>query len=467
MARCPRLAPACVLDWVAITSLANEEIITSLRTSPAFMEAQSFRAQCWAACQILRVHHRPVVPYSIIGRILGTTKGTLKYHCRIYDARASATGLPGRPGLIAQTRLTELVRKIEEGYQSRRPWTMVEIMIFLQSQAKEPLDKNTVYHIIAREPRIKSCRGVPMEEKRLEVSPEQIAEYFERASQAIDAIPAHFVFNMDEMGHQEWADKKVRQCFVPSYHEADQVAYPVPRSGKRITLVACIAADGSHLKPVIVIPRKTIDEDLFLTGLTTEKVDVYSQSKGYIDRPIFDAWLEDTFLLELLRRRQLFNYDGRAVLILDNCTSHDTAKLAEISEVHGLLPLPLPPHSSNQLQALDLSIFGVTKRHLARVNRMEGLNVQSKHIAQVVCAFMAAAVPVNIVQTFRNAGIVLVVADNQLFCKVEPARARCLLQPNTDERVEGDVLTEEDREHLEAELYVQECAGIIEDSEAE
>jgi hypothetical protein len=303
-----------------------------------------------------------------------------------------------------------------------------------------------------------------MEEKRLEVTPEEIAEYFQRASEALDGVPAHFVFNMDEMGHQEWADKQTRTCYVPSEHVADEVPYPVSRTGKRITLVACIAADGSHMKPVIVIPRKTIDDDLFLTGLTGEKVAIYSQSKGYIDTPIFDAWLEDTFLPELIKRRHLYDYDGPAVLILDNCTSHDTVKLAEISGVHRLLPVPLPPHSSNQLQALDLSIFGVTKRHLARVNRMEGLNVQSKHIAQVVCAFMSAAVPVNIVQSFRNAGVILAVVDNKVFCKVEPRQARCLLQPITGDKTEVEEVAGEDREHVEEELYVQECADMIEDS---
>jgi hypothetical protein len=61
-----------------------------------------------------------------------------------------------------------------------------------------------------------------MEEQRLEVTPEQIAEYFERAMEAIDGIPAHFVSNIDEMGHQEWGHKQARTWFLPSYHEADE-----------------------------------------------------------------------------------------------------------------------------------------------------------------------------------------------------------------------------------------------------
>jgi hypothetical protein len=44
MARCPRLAPARVFDWDIVADHANEEIITFLRNSPAFMAAPSFRA---------------------------------------------------------------------------------------------------------------------------------------------------------------------------------------------------------------------------------------------------------------------------------------------------------------------------------------------------------------------------------------------------------------------------------------
>jgi hypothetical protein len=36
---------------------------------------------------------------------------------------------------------------------------------------------------------------------------------------------------------------------------------PVSRTGKRITLMACIAADSSVLKPQVIVPRKTVDSD--------------------------------------------------------------------------------------------------------------------------------------------------------------------------------------------------------------
>jgi hypothetical protein len=304
-----------------------------------------------------------------------------------------------------------------------------------------------------------------MEDKRIHVTIEQIQEYFQHAAAVLDGVPAHFVFNMDEMGHQDWADRQTKTCYVPVYHPRDEVSVPVSRTGRRITLVACIGADGSCTKPLIVIPRKTTDVDIFLTGLSEEKVEVYSQTNGYIDRQIFESWLENTFIQELKKRREAYGYPGPAVLIMDNCTAHSSGAIDATYQAHGVTPLPLPPHSSNQLQALDLSIFGVTKRHIQRINRMENLNIQSKHIAQVVCSFMAAATPVNVVRTFRNAGIVLVVGNTRLFCRVDPTQARYLLRPLPEENPRVNEMTEGEQERLEEEMYVQECADAIEDVE--
>jgi hypothetical protein len=60
---------------------------------------------------------------------------------------------------------------------------------------------------------------------------------------------------------------------------------------------------------------------------------------------------------------------------------------------------------------------------------MEKPNIQTQHVVQVVCAFMAAAVPVNIIKSFRNSGINLIVDKNYLLCRVIPGLARYLLNP--------------------------------------
>jgi hypothetical protein len=165
-----------------------------------------------------------------------------------------------------------------------------------------------------------------MEDNRLQVTNKQILEYFVALYSIVNGIPAHFVMNMDEMGHQPDADAdadaKDTTCLVPSTHPEATVNYPVSRVGKRITLLACIFADGSFIRPTLVIPRKTFGDELLLHGYTPEKVEIYSQGKGYVDQDIFEDWTKDTLVLELQRRRAAMSYPRPAILILDNCSAH-------------------------------------------------------------------------------------------------------------------------------------------------
>jgi hypothetical protein len=214
---------------------------------------------------------------------------------------------------------------------------------------------------------------------------EAIAQFAEE-DEIIEGIPAHFIYNMDEMGHQESADRHEKICYVPMRHTQPHVYYPVPRSGRRITLIGCIAADGSYCKPFVMIPRKTYDLDLALTGLTEEKVTVDLQRKGYTDKITFLTWINIVFLPEVTRRRESFNHKGNAILIMDNCTAHTGLEVDELFDANGIISCFIPPHSSNQIQPLHLSTFRITKRLIGRINKMETVNIQSSHIGQVVSA---------------------------------------------------------------------------------
>jgi hypothetical protein len=45
-----------------------------------------------------------------------------------------------------------------------------------------------------------------MDSRRIEVTPQQITEYFAKLFETISGAQAHSVFNMGEMGHREWTD---------------------------------------------------------------------------------------------------------------------------------------------------------------------------------------------------------------------------------------------------------------------
>jgi hypothetical protein len=417
------------------------QIAAKLAADELFGSCLSSGQKCIHACRVLREECKPEVPYSIIGQVLGLNRGTVYDHWKKFK-RQRISHPRGRPSILTAEQLTTLINFLMSSFQKNEPVTITEARRFVKDQFDIDIIPNTLHHVIARDGRVKSVPASPMEDTRMAVTMEQIQTYFQELDQALSGVPAHFVFNLDEMGHQSWADAKTKICYVPIELQATHISYPVSRKGKRITLIACIAADGSFMRPALVISRKTFDDELLLLGYTPEKVEIYDQQKAYIDRDIFTDWFKDTFLVEVAARRQKYNYHGPAFLIMDNCTAHSGEAFDEMCAEHMIKPIFIPPHSSNQLQMLDLSIFGVTKRHIARVNKLERVNIQTNHIHEILQGFYASATPANIVASFRNGGVSLFmdVETRAILCKITPDTARCLIHPiaSLEQAVEVD-----------------------------
>jgi hypothetical protein len=248
-----------------VEQVVSAAILDSLRADRLFLASETFREQCAHACGVLREKFVPVVPYATIGQLFGVKAPTVSYHWKQFLQNGNVVEEAGRHPLLTPERLTELVAVITESYENRRPMTMSEIKQFIAKKYQFFVRSNTMYHILAAEPRIRSCEALPIDTCRLGVTPQAIQD-FERLAVALEGVPAHFVFNMDEMGHQEFADAPNKTAYIPVTAKEKEVYYPVSRNGKRITLIGCIAADGSYIRPAIIIPRKTYDDELVNFG---------------------------------------------------------------------------------------------------------------------------------------------------------------------------------------------------------
>jgi hypothetical protein len=125
-----------------------------------------------------------------------------------------------------------------------------------------------------------------------------------------------------------------------------------------------------------------------------------------------------------------------------------------------------PPQSSNQLQTLDFCLFGLTKKLSRRVNSLDAVNVQAKHIAGVVCAFLATAVPLTTVRTFEMSGICLVKDGAQLLCIIPPERAKRLLVPLPQILPELETDTD-DSDETESQASLEEWTDLLYDLESD
>jgi hypothetical protein len=90
MCEASQLAPALDIDWEVIEAFATQEIIQCLQCDELFMSAQHMRDQCYHACRVLHVKHRPVLPYSMIAKVLGVAKAALSWQYKQHRVNATS-----------------------------------------------------------------------------------------------------------------------------------------------------------------------------------------------------------------------------------------------------------------------------------------------------------------------------------------------------------------------------------------
>ena len=152
------------------------------------------------------------------------------------------------------------------------------------------------------------------------------------------------------------------------------------------------------------------------------------QENGSFTTEIFERWAFEVFFPEMQRRRERYNYDGEILLILDGFGPHSSDEFLNGCTENGVIPLPIPPHSSDQTQMLDLGIFGVQKTRMQRMRYDSELNKQTIQIMKIVDSFTQAATISNVVSAFRSGGIVSTYDEESGFMipRVERSEARCV-----------------------------------------
>jgi hypothetical protein len=113
------------------------------------------------------------------------------------------------------------------------------------------------------------------------------------------------------------------------------------------------------------------------------------------------------FFSEIERRRIEYDSDGHAVLILDGCTSHESDWCLVEGLAHQLILHVLPPHSSENKQALGLGLLRITTQALTKVQPDSEKSEQSNQLIRMLSAWYVVATPRNIVGSFPQSGIVV------------------------------------------------------------
>lgn len=383
-----------------------------------YVMAGSFCEQIGVLCSHLR--KPPLrVSYERIGNLFDESRHL------IWDMEKNylrGPGIDGRPLTLNEEELQTLKEYLDcLMFNPAFPIypTFPEIADLICEKFHKYVSLDTLRHIVYNKysKYYKTCIGKPMDANRIEANLNEIETNLYELSQKVYGVPASFVFNLDEMGQADYADSQETTVLVPISYTQPTAMYPIDRTSKRATCLACISPNGIGCIPQYCITRATIESDLY-KYVPHESLQVVHTDTGFVNTASFLHWMNTCFLPNLRSLRQKYNYFGRAVLIMDGYKSHDNA-ISQINLVRENLVIHyLTAHTSDQSQPLDLGIFGCMKRYESSFKNIPGLSTSANQIIKIHKSFYEAANPINCRSAFREMGIVTFLNFN-LFNSIE------------------------------------------------
>ena len=339
-----------------------------------------------------------------IGRLFGVTGGTIAEHYKRMQGKRRE--LIGRPALLDEDQLQIVELFIQQQNTKQDPPTIGQIIDFIFCSFAISTKANTLHKILKRSEGVKPVTGIPLESTRAEVPLEVIQSHYSRLEEILEyeKVPPAFVLNVDESGFQEFSDSGKQIVYVPKTYEGTETYFSVNRSAKRNTMIGCIGMDGSALIPLIVTPYKTVQRTLLLQGYGPDKCVLVQQDAGFVTSQIFAFWADHVLFPYVLQKRKLHGYEGTVILFLDGCSAHFSDYFMDECTYYGIYPIKEPPGTSDQIQQLDLGIFGIQKA--LQTKHIKGdYRANDKAIIEIVNSWRKATTPDNVVSAFHQSGL--------------------------------------------------------------
>ncbi len=254
-----------------------------------------------------------------------------------------------------------------------------------------------------RQPQLSLRRGDSTAHVRMDsVNKEAIEGYFDLLE---DTLKEHNLmnspgqlYNMDESGMP--LDHRCPNVVVRRGEK--KVRYRVSGKKEQITILGCANALGQTVPPMVIFEGKYLNyqwTDGEVPGT------YYGMSgKGWTDQELFKHWLKDHFLKYAVPSRPL-------LLLLDGHSSHYDPVSVELAKEEDVIIFCLPPHTTQDSQPLDCTVFGPLKRHWSDVchnfqQRNPGVVVSKLNFSSLFSqAWLKALTPANIVAGFRKCGV--------------------------------------------------------------
>jgi hypothetical protein len=103
--------------------------------------------------------------------------------------------------------------------------TTEEVLEFTSRLFGISLYPDTMPCKLRQDPEVHMIASYPLEQARVNCDPAEISGFFDRLERHVEGLPSAFVFNFDESGFQDWADRRKRTVSVPATDQKSEIAY--------------------------------------------------------------------------------------------------------------------------------------------------------------------------------------------------------------------------------------------------
>lgn len=396
-------------DWV---DPRFREAFVRLAGDKLFLSCETFRAQARCANDIINDGQtkNTRVPARCFAQFFGlSSESSFRSQLHVKDPDHLVCG---RIASLSPGDINTVIGWVNMSINPPDPLTYEDLVGKIKKELGKDVTREALRKALARTKAVKCIQATPMEEARLNMNENEVARYETQAEALLQNVNPAFVFNMDETGIQAFADARKLQVVVPVDFEAGQINYPAKRSSQRSTLVSCIAADGTRVRPMLIIKQLNITQELRKRLWTEDKVVFKHTPTTFITRELFEDWFQSVFLPEVLERRRRFVLPSQpAFLVLDQCRSHSSAVVDELCSLNNIIFIKLAPHSSHIYQPLDRCLFGVLKKKL---QRKTDKTAQTEYVHNILSQWELSATTPTIRGSFVLAGFVYNLVDGAL-----------------------------------------------------
>jgi hypothetical protein len=351
-----------------------------------------------------------------LGYIFNISHGTVQH---ALSSVKNGPVKPNRPTALTNSEEQLVIQHIELLFSDNIPLRPTELLAWVNTQWNLTLSIGWVYFFITRHSdSVMQTTGSLQEAPRLTVPYVFLEQHLELLRSVCEGKYADLVFNLDEAGCGDYEDRSDFQTIVPKRFATKVIHYPVERKFGHSTILACIAASGDSLTPLIIAPPAD-DAQIWALGYRpNEDFSIRHAKQCYVTKEIFLEYINDIFIPYVSNLHSMEEYAHEtAILLMDNLSSHCTPDVLQLLAQHRILAITFPPHTSHLFQPLDLCFFSVLKSHKTTLKPQLPRNSPEGQILAMIESYESTATGRVIRSSFQLAGIVPLLGPSKLMIR--------------------------------------------------